>query len=328
MTVVYNRIPKCGSGSVNIFLTGAEERNRHQFCRSTLYSQRELATAAQRAKYAANPFVASSCRRRIDVGARAVLNRHVFFFDFGPERTAAPVAGGAAPASLAAPGSGVIHVNLLREPVSRCVSRFYYERDARGTVREGVTLDDCMGRGDAMCAFERFDARTGAVSSGLAGYSRARQLTEEGASNYLTRWFCGHDARCSPAAAALGLFGLAPDDGGGDPGDAARARRGLDMLELAAENLATKHAVVGLLGRMDDSLRLIGRAVPAFFGGAEEPAPCNKCNPNRTHVTNPPPNAVHRRILERVNVLDVALYEFAERVFDAKYAACFPAGSS
>ena len=34
-TVIYNRIPKCGSGSVNIFLTAAEERNAYQFCRST-----------------------------------------------------------------------------------------------------------------------------------------------------------------------------------------------------------------------------------------------------------------------------------------------------
>lgn len=67
--------------------------------------------------------------------------------------------------------------------------------------------------------------------------------------------------------------------------------------------------------------------VPAYFGGVAEPAPCNKCNPNRTRATNPPPGPVNGAILARVNALDVALYAFAERVFDAKFAACFPAGS-
>ncbi|EGB02739.1 hypothetical protein AURANDRAFT_68609, partial [Aureococcus anophagefferens] len=69
----------------------------------------------------ANVFAASSCRRKIDGAKPAVLNRHV----------------------------------------SRCVSRFYYERDARGTVAADValrvTLDACMDRGDALCAFWAFD---------------------------------------------------------------------------------------------------------------------------------------------------------------------------
>ncbi|KAH8059336.1 hypothetical protein JL720_13898 [Aureococcus anophagefferens] len=65
--------------------------------------------------------------------------------------------------------------------------------------------------------------------------------------------------------------------------------------------------------------------VPAYFGGVAEPAPCNG-NPNRTR-DEPAAGPVNGAILARVNALDVALYAFAERVFDAKFAACFPAGS-
>ncbi|KAH8096501.1 hypothetical protein JL720_3875 [Aureococcus anophagefferens] len=134
-------------------------------------------------------FAASSCRRKIDGAKPAVLNRHVFFYDFG-DRTAPPLAPAAprppARAPTAGPGRRASRRasrsrrrpadararraprgnartsrdaaddaradgdGTLRAPprpprgpgegVSRCVSRFYYERDARGTVAADVAL--------------------------------------------------------------------------------------------------------------------------------------------------------------------------------------------
>ncbi|KAH8061739.1 hypothetical protein JL722_3690 [Aureococcus anophagefferens] len=171
-TVIYNRIPKCGSGSVNIFLTAAEERNAYQFCRSTrgraaAAPRRARAPAgstrcaSSRARTSARPtrgtsapgaaprppprdaaqvFAASSCRRKIDGAKPAVLNRHVFFYDFG-DRTAPPLAPAAPRPPARAPTAGPgRRASRRAELVSRCVSRFYYERDARGTVAADVAL--------------------------------------------------------------------------------------------------------------------------------------------------------------------------------------------
>jgi len=51
--------------------------------------------------------------------------------------------------------SQVAHMNVIRDPVGRCVSRFYYERDARGVFPHDYTLDECMAP-NGRCAFNRW----------------------------------------------------------------------------------------------------------------------------------------------------------------------------
>jgi hypothetical protein len=62
--------------------------------------------------------------------------------------------GGGRTVSTADP-SQVAHMNVIRDPVSRCVSRFYYERDARGVFPHDYTLDECMAP-NGRCAFNRW----------------------------------------------------------------------------------------------------------------------------------------------------------------------------
>lgn len=62
--------------------------------------------------------------------------------------------GGGRSASSTDP-SQVAHMNVIRDPVSRCVSRFYYERDARGVFPHDYTLDECMAP-NGRCAFNRW----------------------------------------------------------------------------------------------------------------------------------------------------------------------------
>ena len=80
------------------------------------------------------------------------------------------------------------------EPIERCLSRFYYERDSRGLFPPGTTIDECIDRKHPACRFDTFSAGD-SVASGK-GWSRERQLREECGSNYLTR--CGLGVTFSP----------------------------------------------------------------------------------------------------------------------------------
>lgn len=303
-TVIYNRIPKCGSGSVAIFISAAQERNDFQVCRSTMYTQRWLDhTDAQR--YSRNPFVQSRCRRPINVSRPAVLNRHIFYFDFAAR-------------------TRVLHINVMREPIKRCSSRFYYERDARGVVDAEATFDACIDHGE--CRFAEWDPAE-SVMRGHMGTHKARmlQLREECSSNYLTRWFCGMRAsHCQPAFVTLGLIGYDNVTGTWTPPEVAKAASAKLALETAADNIVREHPVVGLVERMADTFRLFAATLPGFFAGVPDDklGVCNKCNPNRTATTHPPPGPTQRALLRRLNALDVALYAYTERLFEARMRAC------
>jgi hypothetical protein len=119
----------------------------------------------------ADPLRASLCP---GVDGAALLNRHVFFVDFG-RHAARPL-----PAT-----GGVLHITVIRRPIERCLSRFYYERDSRGLFPPGTTIDECIDRKHPACRFDTFSAGD-SVASGK-GWSRERQLREECGSNYLTR---------------------------------------------------------------------------------------------------------------------------------------------
>ena len=128
-----------------------------------------------------------------------MLNRHIFYLDCAAHALAEPT-----------------YVNLVRDPIDRCISRFYYERDARGTVGATMTIDECMDRGK--CKFDAWRMRESVADGG--GHTRFNQLREECSSNYLARWFCGMDERCKSAT-------------------------GQELLERARVSVARKYAVVG-----------------------------------------------------------------------------------
>ena len=279
LRVIYNRIPKCGSGSVNIFMKAAEERNRYTHARSTVYTTRWLSKASQR-NYCENPFRQSQCRKQPLSTERAVLNRHIFYLDCAAHALAEPT-----------------YVNLVRDPIDRCISRFYYERDARGTVGATMTIDECMDRGK--CKFDAWRMRESVADGG--GHTRFNQLREECSSNYLARWFCGMDERCKSAT-------------------------GQELLERARVSVARKYAVVGSTARMAESLALMGAVLPSYFGGDPtvlEKNICNKCKANQTSPGGGPKiSEKNQRALERINAVDVQLYAFIERFLDARLRAC------
>jgi len=128
---------------MNVFLGEAKHNHRMPFdlCMSKLYHDR-LLRGPNAKRYAKNPITASGCRRT-KAHNRTVLSRHVFYLNFSQYQAEEQ---GARPSLMA-------HFNVMRDPVGRCVSRFYYERDARGTFGHDETLDECMAP-NGRCKFE------------------------------------------------------------------------------------------------------------------------------------------------------------------------------
>mmetsp|Transcript_64376 Transcript_64376/g.178258 ORF Transcript_64376/g.178258 Transcript_64376/m.178258 type:complete len:504 (+) Transcript_64376:90-1601(+) len=234
--IIYNRIPKCASGSMNIFIEEAKmkrEGTKHHFviCRSSLYTNRHLNGNSQK-QYVNDPFRMSHCRNKPEkAGDLAILSRHIFYLNFEPFGKPNPA-----------------YVNIIRQPIDRCVSRFYYERDARGTVSGNMDMDTCMARGGP-CKFEAWQTKK-SVATGSG--SRIEQMREECSSNYLSRWFCGMDPFCKMNDQAV--------------------------LDAAKVNMRDKYAFVGLTAEMKVSFAVLQKIIPDFFGSEGMPMDiCNKC---------------------------------------------------
>ena len=174
----------------------------------------------------------SHCRNKPEKpGDLAILSRHIFYLNF--EQFGKP---------------NPAYVNIIRQPIDRCVSRFYYERDARGTVHGKMDMDTCMAKGGP-CKFVEWETKK-SVATGSG--SRIDQMREECSSNYLSRWFCGMDPFCKNNDHAV--------------------------LEAAKVNMRDKYAFVGLTAEMKVSFAVLQKIIPDFFGSEGMPMDiCNKC---------------------------------------------------
>ena len=110
----------------------------------------------RRDRYAEDPFQMSHCRNRPKRNQLGILSRHIFFQDFRPFNKPQPAFMNIMSEHMVLPDHAQTNqVILIGHPVDRCVSRFYYERDARGTVAHAMTIDECMAR-NGPCKFQVF----------------------------------------------------------------------------------------------------------------------------------------------------------------------------
>ena len=150
------------------------------------------------------------------------------------------------------PGFRPVYVNLVRDPVDRIVSWYYYTRapwyrlevdpETNRTVMNGdptpvrdlkTKLDDCILEGRPECLFEPGQR----VYLGTQGQSHCSQIS----------FFCGH----------------AEEEGCHEFGSRA-------ALAKAMENVERRYAVVGVTEDFDKSLRVLEAYVPRFFRGASD----------------------------------------------------------
>lgn len=175
-----------------------------------------------------------------------------------------------------------VYINLVREPVSRAVSSYYYARvgDHGNKQHVRARLGEQADWSINKCIEEKETCQW---------MVRAQsQLRLE------TNFFCGHNPIC------------ATDD--------------QEALQLAKYNLLHNYAVVGITERFAESVKLLQRCLPAFFGPSSLQTSGNKRNVNRQ--SGEIVNSHSEQVLGGMAKLDRDLYKFAVEVFDRRLKAC------
>ena len=242
--VLYNRIPKSGSASIMSWMSGQlNETAKFKFGLETTNVTWWTPHIAKH-RWLASEDRAEYYKSIQDYGAvgHFVTQRHVYYTDV---RDAHP--------------EGVELVNIARDPIDRCISRYNYEAFYKKRLPP-VDFDVCLDGG--RCDLEGWRVATGEqhvyqdypVPSRKANakewkkfqrlsYNQSMALLLDECNDYMTRWFCGHGPECR-------------DDR--DP------RRALDV---AKRNVAHAYAHVGVLEDLPNTAQLFRVLLPDFFEG-------------------------------------------------------------
>jgi len=313
--VLYNRIPKSGSASVMAWMSGqlnATAMHQHGLSQtdvtwwtSHLPKHRFLTPADEKSYFAGIAHFG-------DFG-RFVTQRHVYYVDVRNAHS-----------------KGVALVNVAREPVGRCVSRYNYEAFYKKRLPP-VDLNECLDSGE--CTFGQWSLKQeqhfyqdypnpekGATKKEWRKFlklsrNQSLALLLDECHNYMTRWFCGHSPECR---------------------DPARPRRALD---LAKEHVEHSYAHVGVLEDLPNTVQLFRILLPTFFKGDPEHTPdeadfpelhsserrvkgVGRTKPVQTRTKSGPLSPHNLELLYRINALDVELYYFILALHRKKVELC------
>ena len=244
--VLYNRIPKSGSASIMSWMSGQlNETARHKFhLPSTDVTWWTPHIAKHRWLDAPDLKKYLSAIATYGQQSRFVTQRHVYYPE-GVENTHA---------------DGVALVNLIRDPIDRCISRYNYEAFYKKRI-PAVDFDACLDGG--RCDFRHWDPRTekhryqdfpvpkrkeGATDTEWdifqrLSYNESMRLLADECHDYTVRWFCGHGPECR------------------DPSKPELA------LEIAKRNVRERYAHVGILTDLENTAQLFRLLLPDFFEG-------------------------------------------------------------
>ncbi|CAH1267882.1 UST [Branchiostoma lanceolatum] len=202
--VFYNRLPKCGSRAMKVLIAQLEEKNQFKF-----FTDKNLHAKALHGE----PLLRFA--QMIDKLPRpSIYEKHTYFIDF-------PLLDAEQP----------IYINLVRDPIERRVSAYYFLRYGR------------YGNDFAPILKLR---RTEEQRNQTFDYCVVNNLKEcsatEPNSFILTQYFCGQSTICTkPSQAAV---------------------------EVAKENIRRHYAVVGVLEEFSSFLKVLEVVMPQFFRGA------------------------------------------------------------
>ncbi|XP_064113613.1 uronyl 2-sulfotransferase-like [Macrobrachium nipponense] len=208
--VIYNRVPKCGSTTVNTIIKRLQLKNKFHHHHSKIYNTHWL--DEERRKALTKRLYANS--KKIPLS----FDRHIYYFNF---------------TRLGFPKPALI--NLVREPVKRFISQFYFTRSRSRWQKVkhlksrprppnwwfDLKLDDCIQAKRPECF----------------------PHPEQEMSLQLT-FFCGHHPECKKLGSGWALY---------------RAKR----------HVESYYSVVGLLEEMPLSLSVLEGYLPRFFKGVK-----------------------------------------------------------
>lgn len=304
-TVLYTRVPKCGSTTMKDLLGAAARENGYAFVDRPAKETLSLRLRARLDSILAELFELNGegCARR-HAPRRVVAVMHVYYVNIGAHWRADHSRGAACAARPPLPRP--LLINMVREPVARYISGKYYswfgprptawmsEARRRARVQWGIPPTskltvDALVRHNPTCAM---------------GTNRSDDATAV-YTNMLVAFFCGFGPEC-------------------------RRVDGPAALLSAARALQHEYAFIGVTEAFGESVALLERTLPHILGtlsrvyerrkraASAEGAPLAR---EKAGALKRPTSAATVAFLRTCLAQDVALYEFACRLFACRLRA-------
>jgi len=288
-SVIYNRVNKCGSTSMLRLLEDLGFRNNFALAglgMPKLRSFKELDKAT---------FARFLCSEN---NPRMVFSRHLYFVDWSEF------------------GCDIPYFNLIRDPVERFISRYYFHRrnfikfhsnnDLKDSIRKQLyrSVDECVIGNHTECLY------SGIMATGDYTDYRVHSLEnldlDAFSENYSFRmdsqipFFCGDSIDCRTI--------------GSD-----------EALKMAITNINTKFVTVGLLEEFDKSLIVMECKLNSFLKGLPARQKYTQHHENK--------NTQQKRVSEQTRDIlrarlkhEYILYEYVRTRLDTQYRHCRIAG--
>ncbi|XP_969659.3 heparan sulfate 2-O-sulfotransferase pipe [Tribolium castaneum] len=189
-----------------------------------------------------------------------------------------------------------IYINLVRDPVERVISWYYYVRAPWYYVERKIAFPDiplpdpkwlkkdfehCVLSGDRECKY-----LTGETREGIGDHRRQ------------SMFFCGHHSECLPF---------------NTPGALERAKRVVEQ----------HYAVVGVLEDLNTTLTVLEKYIPRFFTGAYEIYwnEISRFNPINKNAFKPPVSETVKNIVRQNFTKEIEFYQFCKQRLHKQYSA-------
>ncbi|XP_061498527.1 heparan sulfate 2-O-sulfotransferase pipe [Anopheles gambiae] len=269
--IFFNRVPKVGSQTFMELLRRLAVRNDYTFHRDVVQRLEVIRLAPERQQELAEMVM--------DLPVPSVYVKHVCYTNF--TRFGLPMP---------------IYVNMVRDPVERIISWYYYVRAPWYYVERKQAFPDlplpdprwlkkdfetCVLQGDPECTYSQ-----NAVHEGIGDHRRQ------------TLFFCGHGEECLPFNSA-------------------------GALERAKYAVESQYAVVGVLEDLNTTLTVLEKYVPRFFSGASsvyfnEVNVLQKINKNNF---KPPVSEEIKNLVRRNFTKEIEFYQFCKQRLYKQYLA-------
>ncbi|EDW35290.1 GL20909 [Drosophila persimilis] len=269
--VFFNRVPKVGSQTFMELLRRLSERNNFQFHRDAVQKVETIRLAEDQQQEMAEVIS--------ELPEPSVFIKHVCFTNFTKFNLPKP-----------------IYLNVVRDPVERVISWFYYVRAPWYFVERKAAFPDlplphpawlkkdfetCVLSGDQECTYTQ-----GVTVEGIGDHRRQ------------SLFFCGHDYECTP-------FNT------------------VGALEKAKFAVEQQYAVVGVLEDLNTTLSVLEKYVPRFFEGVRDIYATSAEYLTKINKNNfkPPVSESVKDIVRRNFTNEIEFYQFCRQRLHKQYLA-------